>query len=295
MFGKNPTFAAAIKYGNAVKMHKMKIEDLTKSNVWSLTEAELNAMLIDAKKRDVFAESERHYINIIRPVFDLQYLNRNDEARAKQLTHEHYDIFSIPVEGDNNAIAIRKRRIEKVTDLTLENISHQQPADVLKLIDRNLGTGWQGLPLPLQDIIESAFYVDCSVMPTYALHKKGGLVSRRKKDGYDVLEIERGSWTEAIFIKAKPKPSLLSAEAHSRAARSQEDADEGLAAVLAAGLDDEALAENEDGEEPLDVDDAVLDLAAAEGMDEEEPLDEDGNPEFVNIDDIDPDDMEGGL
>lgn len=278
------------------KVQKLKIEDLTKRNVWAISAAELNQMLIDAKRRDVFAEFEHHYMNIIRPVFDLQYFDRSDEARAERLRSEHYDIFSIPATGAHNALAIRKRSIQKVTDLTLENISHQQAADVLRLIADNLGTGWQGLPLPLQDIISSAFYVDCSVMPTYALHKKGGLAARRKKDGYYVLEIPRGSWTEAIFIKPKPKPVFTAAGDAREGSRAEREGLSDLARILAA--DDEGGEERMD-EEPEVADEDLQDEAELDGeetLDVEPPLsdelgddidDEDDNPQFVSLDDID--------
>ncbi len=183
----------------------LKIEDLTKSTVWSLSESDLNQMLIDGKKRDTYSDYETHYMNIIRPVFDIQYLDRSDRQKTEKLEAEGFDIFSIPSEGENNAIAIRKHQIKKITDLTLENISHLLPGEVLHLIEENLGTGWQGLPLAIQDIIESAFYVDSSVVPSYALHRKGGLIEKRKADGYEVLEVARGTWTEAIFLKSKPK------------------------------------------------------------------------------------------
>lgn len=184
---------------------RIKIENLTKGNVWTLNEAELSHMIIEGKKRDDYYEYEAHYMNIIRPVFDIQYLDREDEKRVAELEAMHFEIFSSPSDGANNAMAIRKRPIKKITDLTLENIQHLEAYEVLELIENNLGTGWRGLPLSIQDIIESAFYVDCSVLPEYAMRRKGGIVDRRKSDGYDVLELERGSWIEGIFIKAKPR------------------------------------------------------------------------------------------
>ena len=84
-----------------------------------------------------------------------------------------------------------------------------EACEVLELIENNLGTGWKGLPLAIQDIIEAAFFVDCSVLPEYAMHRKGGIVERRKNDGYEVLELERGGWIEGIFIKEKPKIEKL--------------------------------------------------------------------------------------
>lgn len=184
---------------------RITLDELTKGNIWTLSESDLNQMLIKGKKHEEYAENEAHYMNIIRPVFDIVYLNRDNEEKVAALEAQHYQVFSAPNEGENNAVAIRKRQIKKITDLTLENIYHLEPYEILELIEKNLGTGWKGLPLTIQDIIESAFYVDCSVLPAYAMHRAGGVVDRRKADGYEVLELTRGGWIEAIFIKSKPR------------------------------------------------------------------------------------------
>ena len=186
-------------------MAKLKLDSLTKSNIWTISEAELNQMLIDGKKKEGYAENETHYMNIIHTVFDIQYFDRDDEKAKERFEAEQYDLFYAPSDGEFNAVAIRKRKISKITDLTLENVSHLSPEDILSLIENNMGTGWQGLPLAIQDIIESAFYVDVATMPEAAIHRKGGVIDRRVADGYEVLEIARGTWVEAIFIKLKPK------------------------------------------------------------------------------------------
>ena len=36
------------------------------------------------------------------------------------------------------------------------------------------------------------------------MHKAGGLYEKKVNDGFEVLEIPKGSWTEAIFAKEKP-------------------------------------------------------------------------------------------
>ena len=187
----------------------LKLEDLTKSNVWTVTESELYHMLLEGKKKEGYADNETHYMNIIHSVFDIQYFDRDDEKKKQQLENEQYDLFYAPNDGENNAIAIKKRRIKKITDLTLENVSHLTPEDILTLIENNMGTGWKGLPLAIQDIIESAFYVDVSLLPEAAMHRKGGIIDRKKADGYEVLELERGNWIEAIFVKQKPKLEKL--------------------------------------------------------------------------------------
>lgn len=182
----------------------IKIEDLNKTNVWTLNEAQLNKMLIDGRKLEGFAEIEQHCMNIIRPVFDIEYLNRDNERRVKDFTKRGFEVFPTQNEGENNAVAIRKHRIARVNDLSLENVGHLTAPELLQLIADNMGTGWQGLPLAVQDIIESAFCVDCAVLPAAAIHRKGGIIDRRKAEGYSVLEVERGTWIEGIFAKAKP-------------------------------------------------------------------------------------------
>lgn len=183
---------------------KMSLGDLNKSNVWTVTPAELSQMIIDAKKkRDEYAEVEKHFKNIVKPVFDIQYLRRDDTNSVNKFESLGFSVFSTPDENGNNAIAIRKHPIKKITDLTLENIQHLEAWEVLELIKNNMGTGWKGLPLAIQDIIEQAFFVDCTVMPEKTMHKAGGIIDRRKEDGYEVLEMVRGTWIEGVFMKPK--------------------------------------------------------------------------------------------
>ena len=255
----------------------LKIDDLTKGNIWTISETELNQMLIEGKKHEGWAENETHYMNIIRPVFDIVYLDRKDEVQVHRLENEHYDIFSTPNEGEFNAIAIRKRKINKITDLTLENIAHLLPEEVLALIERNLGTGWKGLPLAIQDIIESAFFVDCAELPEYAMHRAGGLIDRRKEDGYSVLEIPRGNWIEGIFIKPKPKVEKVRFSSQTDFGDSKDDEE------------DEELEDVDDDND--DDDDSNID----ESLDDEEDdeiMDDEENPSLEDlevIDDIDVD------
>jgi len=255
---------------------KMELDELTKSNIWTVSETELSQMIIEGKKDEHYSEYQKHYMNIIRNVFDIQYLNRDDDRRVAQLESMHYQIFSFPNEGENNAIAIRKHQLKKVTDLTLENIQHLEPYEVLELIRNNMGTGWKGLPLAIQDIIESAFFIDCSVLPTTTMHRAGGIIDRRKEDGYDVLEIARGTWTEGIFIKAKPKVekvkmSLFIEDGDSK--KYDNDNDDEDIDLPAEEDDDEDLPEIEDEDPDRDDDDDSISL-------------DDANPDISELEDI---------
>ena len=261
---------------------KLSLDDLDKSNIWTVTPSELSQMIINArKKKEDFSENERHYMNIVKTVFDLQYLKRDDVDKVNQLEKMGYEVYSTPDADGNNAVAIRKQPIKKVTDLTLENIQHLEAWEVLELIAHNMGTGWKGLPLAIQDIIESAFFVDCTIMPEMTMRKEGGIIDRRKDDGYEVLEIERGTWIEGIFMKPKPKVekvhidySIDDEEDGRRRRRKHRDEE-----------DDDYEDNEEDMMEEEDVEEEDMndeELKKLDG-DDEEDMDEDEEPDENNI------------
>ena len=252
----------------------MKLDNLTRSNIWTISEAELNQMLIEGKKKEGYAENEAHYMNIIHSVFDIQYFDRDDEKVKSQLENEQYDLFYAPNDGEFNAVAIRKRKISKITDLTLENVSHLTPEEILSLIENNMGTGWQGLPLAIQDIIESAFYVDVSLLPEYAMHRKGGVIDRRKADGYEILEIARGNWIEGIFVKPKPKVEKIHFSFNGNSYKDDDDN----------GMDD-------DDDDSLDVDEKEDVTPNRDNNDDDDEM-EDVEPDIEDIDVIDDSDDE---
>jgi len=268
---------------------KLSLSNITKKNIWTFDEQELYQILRDAKKDDSYAENEARYNNIIRLVFDVQYLNREDVNKVTMLESQKYIIFNIPNQNENgnvnNAVAIRKRRLRKITDLTLENIQHLEAAEVLELIKNNMDTGWNGLPLQQQDIINSAFYVDTTALPEAVLHRPGGIVERRKADGYDVLELVRGNWIEAIFLKPKPKYEKV----HFNAGPSFGDSDDN------SDMDDEEMDdENDDIDDDNDIDNDDLeddddDNVQTESL--EDIVDDDSLTRLVD-DDVDGDDYD---
>jgi hypothetical protein len=114
--------------------------------------------------------------------------------------------------------AIKKRPITRVTDLTYENIRHISAAKLLEVIDRNFGGGWDSLSQSIQDIIESGFDISTTTLPKDRLHKKGGMYEKKVADGFEVLEVAKGTWVEAIFAKLKPetiKPRMKFDDANS--------------------------------------------------------------------------------
>ncbi len=100
---------------------------------------------------------------------------------------------------------LKKKPITRVTDLTYENIHHITAAKLIEVLNRNFGGGWDSLSQSTQDIIESAFDISTTTLPNDRLHRPGGMYEKKINDGYEVLEIPKGSWTEAIFAKQKPE------------------------------------------------------------------------------------------
>lgn len=258
------------------------ISTLTKGNVWDVDVDGIYKMLLEGRRTIHWAENKTKYMNIIRPVFDIEFINKSNQKLVASLEESKFKIFSYPASADDtvNAIAIRKHEIKKITDLTMENIWHLSPADVLDLIRRNLGTGWKGLPLPIKDIIESAFYVDSSTLPQAAMHRKGGIIDRRKASGYEALEIARGTWIEAIFLKEKPKVEkehfASSLSSHSKTDRDDDDDSDN---------DDDELDEDIDTND--DVDDEDEDISLDEATPQIEDFDDIAEAEDVDDDGVD--------
>ena len=105
--------------------------------------------------------------------------------------------------------AIKKRPLSRVTDLTYENIRHITAAQLLEIIDRNFGGGWDSLSQSVQDVIQNGFDISTTTLPKDRLHKKGGMYDKKVADGYEVLEVSKGGWVEAIFAKLKPEEIKL--------------------------------------------------------------------------------------
>ena len=77
----------------------------------------------------------------------------------------------------------------------------------------------------------SGFDISTTTLPTARLKKPGGLYEKKVADGFEVLEITKGSWTEAIFAKEKPISTMTTTKLSSLEEMEDED--------LLKNLDDE--------------------------------------------------------
>ena len=190
----------------------LALKNLNKSNVWDLQENDVFRLWEAAEKDADIKDNTRHYIDIIKSAFDMEEVKVDKPEIVKKYESRGFKVGLLKTE-DNAKVkwAVKKRPILRVTDLTYENIRHITTSKLLEVIDRNFGGGWDSLSQSIQDIIESGFDISTTTLPKDRLRKPGGMYEKKVADGFEVLEIAKGMWVEAIFAKAKPemeKPRL---------------------------------------------------------------------------------------
>ena len=203
---KTRIYMARTKQQQPESNPSLSIKAVTKSSVWDIQENDVIRMWEAARKDAEVKENVSHYLDIFKSAFlieeikdDVMLVKKSYEKRGYKVTQISFD------ENMKFAWAIKKRPIMRVTDLTYENIRHISAAKLIEVLDRNFGGGWDSLSQSIQDIIESGFDISTTNLPKDRLHKKGGMYEKKVNDGYEVLEIEKGSWVEAIFAKVKPE------------------------------------------------------------------------------------------
>ena len=184
----------------------LSIKAVTKSSVWDIQENDVFRMWEAACKDAEVKENINHYLDIFKSAFLIDEIK--DDVMLVKKSYEKRGYKVAQIKFDENlkfAWAIKKRPIMRVTDLTYENIRHISAAKLIEVLDRNFGGGWDSLSQSIQDIILSGFDISTTTLPKDRLHKKGGMYEKKIADGYEVLEVAKGTWVEAIFAKLKPE------------------------------------------------------------------------------------------
>ena len=184
----------------------LTLKTLSKSNVWGIQENDVFRMWEAAEKDADLKDNARHYMDVIKSAFDAEEIKIDKPEVVKKYEERGFKTGSIRMEDNTKVkLAIKKHPIMRVTDLTSENIRHLSAAKIIEVLNRNFGGGWESLSQSVKDIIESGFEVSTTILPKDRLHKKGGMYDKKVEEGFEVLEIEKGTWVEAIFVKEKPE------------------------------------------------------------------------------------------
>lgn len=190
----------------AASKQALSIKNLNKSSIWDVQENDVYRMLSSGSKDAEVKDNLRHYVDIIRSAFTIEELKEDTPAIRKSYEKQGYKVGQVSLDESTKVLwAIRKRPIMRVTDLTYENIRHITASKLVEVLERNFGGGWDSLSQSIQDIIESGFDISTTTLPKDRLHKKGGMYEKKIADGYEVLEVAKGTWVEAIFAKLKPE------------------------------------------------------------------------------------------
>ena len=205
----------------------LSLKSLTKSSVWDVQENDIIRMLDAGLKDADVKENFRHYVDIIRCAFEIVEIPEATPVIKKAYTKQGYKVGDLKMDEENKVTwGLRKKPIMRVTDLTYENIRHISAAKLIEVLDRNFGGGWDSLSQSIQDIILSGFDISTTTLPKDRLHKKGGMYEKKVEDGYEVLEVAKGNWVEAIFAKLKPQQEKLRMKFNDEDERDNEEDDE---------------------------------------------------------------------
>lgn len=184
----------------------LTLKTLNKSNVWDIQENDVFRLWEAADKDADLKDNMRHYTDIIRTAFEIEEIKIDKPEVIKKYEDRGFKTGVARMDDAAKVkLAIKKRPIMRVTDLTYENIRHISAAKLMEVLSRNFGGGWDSLSQSIQDIIESGFDISTTTLPKDRLHKAGGLYDKKVNDGFEVLEIPKGAWIEAIFAKEKPE------------------------------------------------------------------------------------------
>ena len=184
----------------------LTLKTLNKSNVWDIQENDVFRLWEAAEKDADLRDNQRHYLDVIRSAFDLEEVKIDKPEVIQKYEARGFKVGQLRMSDDaKNKWAVKKRPIMRVTDLTYENIRHISAAKLIEVLDRNFGGGWDSIAQSIQDIIQSGFDISTTTLPKDRLKKEGGMYQKKVADGFEVLEIPKGAWIEAIFAKEKPE------------------------------------------------------------------------------------------
>ena len=183
----------------------LTLKTLNKGSVWDLQENDVFRMWTAALKDADMKENIRHYLSIISTAFDIEEVKVDKPEVIKKYEARGFKVSAIKNDdGSKTKWAVKKHPIMRITDLTYENIHHISAAKLIEVLDRNFGGGWDSISQSIRDIIEQGFDISTTTLPQDRLHNPGGIYEKKVNDGFEVLEIKKGTWVEAIFAKVKP-------------------------------------------------------------------------------------------
>lgn len=182
----------------------LSIKAVTKGSVWAIRENDVVCMWKEATRDPEVKKNINHYLDIFKSAFLIEEIKEDVTLVKKSYEERGYKVAQIIF--DETMLftwAVKKKSILRVTELTYENIRYISATELIEVLNRNFGGGWDSLSRSIQNIILSNFDVSTITLQKDRLHKEGGFYEKKVKDGFTVLEIPKSGWVEAVFIKEK--------------------------------------------------------------------------------------------
>lgn len=182
----------------------LSIKAVTKGSVWAIRENDVVCMWKEATRDPEVKKNINHYLDIFKSAFLIEEIKEDVTLVKKSYEERGYKVAQIIF--DETMLftwAVKKKSIMHVTELTYENIRYISATELIEVLNRNFGGGWDSLSRSIQNIILSNFDVSTITLQKDRLHKEGGFYEKKVKDGFTVLEIPKSGWVEAVFIKEK--------------------------------------------------------------------------------------------
>lgn len=182
----------------------LSIKAVTKGSVWAIRENDVVCMWKEATRDPEVKKNINHYLDIFKSAFLIEEIKEDVTLVKKSYEERGYKVAQIIF--DETMLftwAVKKKSIMRVTELTYENIRYISATELIEVLNRNFGGGWDSLSRSIQNIILSNFDVSTITLQKDRLHKEGGFYEKKVKDGFTVLEIPKSGWIEAVFIKEK--------------------------------------------------------------------------------------------
>lgn len=182
----------------------LSIKAVTKGSVWTIRENDVVCMWKEATRDPEVKKNINHYLDIFKSAFLIEEIKEDVTLVKKSYEERGYKVAQIIF--DETMLftwAVKKKSIMRVTELTYENIRYISATELIEVLNRNFGGGWDSLSRSIQNIILSNFDVSTITLQKDRLHKEGGFYEKKVKDGFTVLEIPKSGWVEAVFIKEK--------------------------------------------------------------------------------------------
>lgn len=103
----------------------LTLKTLTKSNVWDVQENDILRMWEAGARESDFKDSADHYLEIIKTAFSVEEIKVDKPEVIQKYEDRGYKTMTLKTsDSEKRLIAIKKKPIQRVTDLTYENINH---------------------------------------------------------------------------------------------------------------------------------------------------------------------------